>query len=292
MLEGDRPDRLAVQDLVVGGAQGRRVPDRELLLAAAELRVVLLDPHALLAQRLHDLVDHHRRRLHPDRAEAERLVERDVTVLDPHRQRPLRARRLPSPAALRRWRGGSSASGSCAGRRPRARRRGVCMSASIGPDAGRIRQHDERVRIRDQADLADRPHPLDGLKLVQQVHRLHRDGQADPAIIRLSSPSVWDAFPRITPRCRSTGSDELDIGRRSLLRTSAMATTASKPGAGPRCAHCTGRGRLRTLAGSRRRILSSEFQVQQFHRLHSCGAEGRPERGTWSMKPAQEERTG
>src|SRR6476469_10802856 len=41
VLEGDRPDRLAVQELVVGGTKGRRISDRELLLAATQLRVVL-----------------------------------------------------------------------------------------------------------------------------------------------------------------------------------------------------------------------------------------------------------
>ena len=37
------------------------------------------------------------------------------------------------------------------------------------------------VDVGHEADLADRPHPVDGLELVERVHRLHRDGQADAA---------------------------------------------------------------------------------------------------------------
>src|SRR5207249_4954700 len=40
----------------------------------------------------------------------------------------------------------------------------------------------KRVEVGNEPDLADRPHPRDGLELVERVHRLHRDGEPDPAL--------------------------------------------------------------------------------------------------------------
>ena len=45
----------------------------------------------------------------------------------------------------------------------------------VGEDA-------ERVEIGDEPDLADRPHALDRLQLIERVHRLHGDGQANPGL--------------------------------------------------------------------------------------------------------------
>jgi hypothetical protein len=42
-------------------------------------------------------------------------------------------------------------------------------------------EHRERRRVGHEADLADRSHSVDRLELVERVHRLHGDGQSDPA---------------------------------------------------------------------------------------------------------------
>ena len=44
-----------------------------------------------------------------------------------------------------------------------------------------VRQDAERRRVGHEPDLADRAHPVDRLKLVERVHRLHPDRQPDPA---------------------------------------------------------------------------------------------------------------
>jgi len=50
-------DSLAVKDVIVGGPQGRSVLDRYLVLAVAELRVIVLDPQALRVHRPNELDD-------------------------------------------------------------------------------------------------------------------------------------------------------------------------------------------------------------------------------------------
>jgi hypothetical protein len=49
---------------------------RQLVLAVAEFRIVLLDRNALRLEGGHDVVHHGRRRRHPDGGEAEALVQR------------------------------------------------------------------------------------------------------------------------------------------------------------------------------------------------------------------------
>src|SRR5262249_60445461 len=83
----DGPHGLPIEDLAIGGFERWRVADRQLLLAVAELRVVLLDRNALRLERGHDVVHHGRRRRHPDGGEAEALVQRrEPAVGQPHGQ--------------------------------------------------------------------------------------------------------------------------------------------------------------------------------------------------------------
>ena len=51
--------------------------------------------------------------------------------------------------------------------------------ARHGRRVRRVREHGERPRIRDQPDLADGAEALDGLELVQHVHRLHGHREPD-----------------------------------------------------------------------------------------------------------------
>jgi hypothetical protein len=45
--------------------------------------------------------------------------------------------------------------------------------------AGRVRQHHERLRIWNQADLPDRAHARHRLQLIERVHCLHRNSESD-----------------------------------------------------------------------------------------------------------------
>ena len=63
VAERHAADGLPVQHVVIGRAQRRGVPDRHLLLAMAEFRVVILHLQALLlqgGQALGEVVDHRR----------------------------------------------------------------------------------------------------------------------------------------------------------------------------------------------------------------------------------------
>ena len=53
------------------------------------------------------------------------------------------------------------------------------MSVVIAATCGAYGQHGEGARVGHEPDLADRAHPLDGLELVEHVHRLHRHREAD-----------------------------------------------------------------------------------------------------------------
>ncbi len=44
-----------------------------------------------------------------------------------------------------------------------------------------VGQHAERRRVGNEPDLSDRSHALHRLQVVERVHRLHRNGEPDPA---------------------------------------------------------------------------------------------------------------
>src|SRR5215208_349432 len=89
MLPGHGAYRLAVAQLVVRRPQGGGVPDAQLLLAMAELRIVLLDDEALGGERVDHLGDDRRGGEHPDRTKAESLIVWPILVALAARQRPL-----------------------------------------------------------------------------------------------------------------------------------------------------------------------------------------------------------
>ena len=196
----DGPHGLPIEDLAIGGFERRRVADRELLLAVAELRVVLLDRNPL------------RPRARP-------------------RGRPSRAR----PSSSRRWRsrgywssGANPPSGCFTARvnshskaartlNPAAAQAAICrlrkerghashgapssvrMSLVMAAACGAYGRTVKVSRIRDEPDLADGAQALDGLELVQHVHRLHGHVRPMPSVSRCARPSTWVALPRVTP---------------------------------------------------------------------------------------------
>ena len=175
----DGPHGLPIEDLAVGGFERRRVADRQLLLAVAELRVVLLDRNALRLERGHDVVHHGRRRRHPDGGEAETLVQRHepaVGLLHGQREFAFEGRAHAEPC---RGAGGDLALEE--GARARLPRRPLQRAhvARHGRRVRRVRKHGERLRIGDEPDLADGAQALDGLELVQHVHRLHGHREPD-----------------------------------------------------------------------------------------------------------------
>src|SRR4051812_13241199 len=89
MLPGYGAHRLTVAQLVVRRPQGGGVPDAQLLLAVAKLRIVLLNDEALGGERVDHVGDDRRGGEHPDRTEAETLIVRPILVALMARQRPL-----------------------------------------------------------------------------------------------------------------------------------------------------------------------------------------------------------
>ena len=173
---------------------------RDLLLAVAELGVVLLERDALRVERGDELVDVVLRRGRADRREAERRVDRHVRAVDLRRERELvleRRRAAASPrsasrASMRfrneRWQTGAGSPSS------------PTWSVSTAPRVRRVRQHAERLEVGDEPDLADRAHARDRLQLVER-----RSSPACatvrpmPLASRPSSPCRADAFARTVP---------------------------------------------------------------------------------------------
>jgi hypothetical protein len=179
---GDPADRLAHEHLPVGGGERRRVRHRDLLLARALLRVVLLHRDRLLLQNAHEVIGEVLRGGQPDGGEAERPVQRAVPFLVPQRQRELvLERRLEHRAPLVGQTGGHAGE-----ERSRADRPGLAdqrvHGGEHGAGAGRVGEHDEGRRIGHQPHLAHRSQALHAHQLVERVHRGHADGEADAGL--------------------------------------------------------------------------------------------------------------
>ena len=181
VLAGDRTDRVAIADLVVGGAQGGRVANGELLLPVAELGIELLDGHFLRLERGDDVVDHADGCLPADGAEAQTLVRGHAgTVFPALRQRPFRLEGgLDDHPGLSRPRDHTREEAARAGA-PGLAVQGHHVRHHRGA-VRRVGQRDIAVDVRHQPDLADRSQAFDGLELIEHVHRRHRDGEADAA---------------------------------------------------------------------------------------------------------------
>ena len=186
--------------------EGGRVAGRDLVLAVAELGVVLLEHDPLRLERRHQVVDHVLRRRSCRSSRSTGCG------------RPARSRRSTARASE------NSFSNETSMRRPRSARRShmrfrnerwhtgaglpsrPIMSTSIAPVRGRVRQHPERLRVGPQPHLADRPHVRHRLQLVEAVHRLHGHGQADaardPALEAVAAATPCRGWCR---RCRSRG---------------------------------------------------------------------------------------
>ena len=180
MARGDAADRLAHEQLLVRPAQRRRVRGGDLVLAVPELRVVLLEPDLLGVECRRQVVDVVLRRGGADRREAEPRVDRDEPSVDPGRERELVLECDLEPLA---------ALGQTVFHPLQERAlacRGIAVELHVVDEHGahprRVRKNAKRVRVGNEPDLTDRPHAFDRLELVERVHRLHRDGQPDPAL--------------------------------------------------------------------------------------------------------------
>ena len=187
LRRGDPADRLADEDLLVGGPERRAMGGRDLLLAVAELGVVLLERDLLRLERRGERVDVVLRRRHADGREAEARVDRRerpaLVVAD--RQRELVLEGRLEPRAARRQRGGHALQEPALVDGRDAAVQGLLVGEHR-PRARGVGEHAERAGVGHEADLAHRPHPLDALEVVEAVHRLHgdrdADARADPAL--------------------------------------------------------------------------------------------------------------
>ena len=209
----DAADRLSHEDLRIRRLQRGAGFDRQLLLRMSELRVVLLELDPLRLQRFHRRVDDVGRGRHADGGEAQTLVDRDVATID-----------FPSEAELVLDRAAKHhvAVGQAI-RHPSQEvpRAGLIRLTGKGHvvdehrrRVGCVRQQRERGRVGDQADLSGGPHALDGLELIERVHGLHRDREADAGSHPLrQSLDVRGLAPDHAPVVAVQESDEPDSGR-------------------------------------------------------------------------------
>jgi hypothetical protein len=150
------------------------------VLTVSELGVVLLEPDSLFVQCRRKVVDVVLCRCRTDRREAEAGVDRDELAVDTRCERELVLEcDLELGAAL------TEPGFHAFEERPLADGSRLTVELQVVDQhcagVGCIRQHAKGLRVRYQPDLADGAHPLDGLKLVERVHGLHRDRQSDPA---------------------------------------------------------------------------------------------------------------
>ena len=175
MARGDAADRLAHHELLVGGLQRRAVGRRQLLLAVPELGVVLLErgcpaPRGPRRGRRRSPAtrscrwSRSRGSSRPARTRRRRLVASENSFSN-----ATSSTRRARPAAP------PSASGTPAGQTGAGVAVERSWSTSMAPVGGAYGRTRNVSGIGDEADLADRPHPLHRLQLVERVHRLHRE---------------------------------------------------------------------------------------------------------------------
>jgi hypothetical protein len=156
VLGRDAADGLAVRDLVVGRAEGRRVADRQLLLAPAQLGMRQLDGQALVGERRDDVLDDRLGRLHADRAEAQAPVDRHEAVVGPVREIELVLERRVERQPLRGRGGDLSLEEVPRVEGPRLVVQLDHIHEHLAAARG-VRQHDERLRVGHEPDLANGP---------------------------------------------------------------------------------------------------------------------------------------
>jgi hypothetical protein len=211
----DGANRVAYEKLLVRGLQRGRVAGRDLLLSVAELRVVLLERDALRLECCGKLVDVVLRRGHADRREAERRVDRHVRAVHTRRERELVLECSPqNEPALREPRLHALQEAAL------AHRRGLAVEPDVvrehRPRVRRIGKDAERVEIGHEPDLTHRPHAFDGLQLVERAHRLHGDGEPDPALEPTLEPAARRRLP--THRAVVAAPEEADEAEARLVR--------------------------------------------------------------------------
>ena len=184
--ERHAPHRLPVQQVVVGRAQRRGVPDHHFLLAVTELGIVVLDLEPLRLQRLHQVQHEVVRALEAGGGVAQAVVGGQQPVRAAVRvgralaERELRFERGAQRVPLGRQFGDGLLEEGPRARLPRLPVRPDQVRRHRGR-AGRIRQRDVRLRVGHDADLTDGAHALHRLEVVEHVHRHHRDRVPDAA---------------------------------------------------------------------------------------------------------------
>ena len=167
---------------------------RDLVLAVAELRVVLLQDDPLGIERAGELLDVALRRRRADRREAQAGVDRDEGSVHLRRKRELVfERRLEPGSALR------EPLLHPRQERPLGDGRRFAVQLHLVDEhrarARRVRQDAEGFRIGDEANLADGSHSLDRLQLVERVHGLHGHREPDPGPHPVGEPGHVGGLP-------------------------------------------------------------------------------------------------
>ena len=159
----------------------RRVADRQLLLAPAELGMRQLDGQALVGQGRDDVLDDRLGRLHPDRAEAQAPVDGHVAAVGPHREVELVLERGVERQVHVLGPGDHPLEERPRVERPRRVVELDHVHDHLGAARG-IRQEDEGLRIGNEPDLADGAVGRVRGEEVEARERLHPLDEADPAL--------------------------------------------------------------------------------------------------------------
>ena len=179
MLQRHPADCLSVQDVMVGRFQGGRVTNGQLLLAPAQLGVVLLDRHPLGFERGDDFIDHGGGHVHAGRGEAATVIDRgeELAVFDGQRPFGLEGRNQGEVVLV-----GGAGDHALEETAPIGGVGLAIQRLHVDEDGARVRRvggDGEGGRVRHQPDLANRTHAVDAGQVVEHSEGLHGDGQAD-----------------------------------------------------------------------------------------------------------------
>src|SRR6266545_473405 len=182
MLVGHIAHRVAVEDLAVRGSERGRMADGQLLLAMAQLWIILIHFDALRFQCSDDSIHHLRGCCHANGGEAQAFIERFIGSIG--------SACSECEFTLEGRAHSKTCSGAC-GNLPLEERawaslpRGAVLMAHVhrhGRGMRGIWKNSESLRVGNKADFANRSHSLDRGKLVEHIHRLHRYSQADAIV--------------------------------------------------------------------------------------------------------------
>jgi hypothetical protein len=157
-----------------------------------------LDGQALVGERRDDVLDDRLGRLHADRAEAQAPVDRHEPFVGPVGEVELVLERRVERQPLRGRRGDLSLEEVARVEGPRLVVQLDHVDHHLAAARG-VRQHDERLGVRHEPDLADRPVRRVRASVSMLVNDCMPFTRPIPLAIRRARAFTWVLLPRMTP---------------------------------------------------------------------------------------------